>query len=604
MKAIKRFIFWSKGVMHYLLLVFLFTLFASYTRTMVPQFTQHAIDTIFSGKESSLPGFIQNYINSGDGIVGQLLFLGIALVSFQAIRGVLLFLLNSLKAKYAEGMAEKMRNTLYSHIQDLSYSYHTNSDTGDLIQRCTSDIDQVRQFAFNQLPQMMWVIMLLISTIFQMLRFNVMMTLATLFSTPIIFAFSYIYFKKIKETFTNVEEAESKMTTTLQENLTGIRVVKAFNREKYEIKKFTETSDDYSKKDYKLLMYMAIYWPACDMLVNLQYLATIIIGGYNVIEGNMTVGTLILFLTYVNMVLWPVRGLGRMLADFGRSSVSLERIDEIMRNEVEYHDGDTMLKPEIKGGIEFENVSFRFDDSTIDLLEDITFSVNAGENVAVMGRTGAGKSTLVHLLNRLVDYQSGSIRVDGVELKDISKKWIRKNIGVILQEPFLYSRSVFENIGITHKNLDRKKITEAAQVACVHNDIVNFEKGYDTMIGERGVTLSGGQRQRVAIARMLIDERPILVFDDSLSAVDTETDASIRKALKVRNESTTVFIITHRVQTAMVADKIIMLDDGKVAAMGTHEELLSQGGFYKELWDIQTKLESDYSDTQGGEIHA
>jgi ATP-binding cassette subfamily B protein len=215
-----------------------------------------------------------------------------------------------------------------------------------------------------------------------------------------------------------------------------------------------------------------------------------------------------------------------------------------MRNEIEYNDSDTMLKPEIKGSVEFKNVSFRFDDSTIDLLEDISFSVNAGENVAIMGRTGAGKSTLVHLMNRLVDYQSGSIKIDGVELKDISKKWIRKNIGVILQEPFLYSRSVFENIGITHKNLDRNKITEAAQVACVHNDIVNFEKGYDTMIGERGVTLSGGQRQRVAIARMLIDERPILVFDDSLSAVDTETDASIRKALKVRNESTTVFIIT------------------------------------------------------------
>ncbi len=604
MTAIKRFIFWSKSVMHYLLLVFMFTLFASYTRTMIPQFTQHAIDTIISGKDSSLPAFIQNFINLGDGFGGQLLFLGIALVIFQAVRGLFLFLLNTLKAKFAEGMAENMRNKLYSHIQDLSYSYHTNSDTGDLIQRCTSDIDQVRQFAFNQLPQMLWVIMLLFSTIYQMLKFNVFMTLATLFSTPIIFAFSYLYFKKIKETFTHVEEAESKMTTTLQENLTGIRVVKAFNRGKHEIDKFKETSEDYSKKDYKLLMYMAYYWPACDFLVNLQYLITILIGGYLVMQGSMTVGVLALFLTYVNMVLWPVRGLGRMLADFGRSSVSLNRIAEIMDNDIEYHDYDSMLKPEIEGSIEFENVSFKFDDSSIDLLEDISFSVNAGENVAIMGRTGSGKSTLVHLLNRLVEYQSGSIRVDGVELKDISKKWIRKNIGVILQEPFLYSRTVFENIGITHKKLDRKKITEAAQVACVHNDIQNFEKGYDTIIGERGVTLSGGQRQRVAIARMLIDERPILVFDDSLSAVDTETDASIRKALKVRNDSTTVFIITHRVQTAMVADRIVVLDGGKVAAMGTHEELLSQGGFYKELWDIQTKLESEHSDQQGGEIHA
>ena len=604
MKAINRFIYWSKSVMHYLLLVLVLTLIAAFSRTMIPQFTQHAIDTIFSGKESSLPLFISKFIDGGGSVTGQLMYLGIALVILQTTRGLLLFLLSASKTKFSEGLAKNMRVKLYSHIQDLSYSYHTNSDTGDLIQRCTSDVDQVRMFAFNQLPNLIWVITLLSSTIYQMLQFDVKMTFITLFSTPVIFVFSYIYFKKIKETFTEVEKAESKMTTTLQENLTGIRVVKAFNRGKYEIDKFDQSSDDYSKKDYKLLMYMAYYWPACDMIVNLQYLATILIGGYYVVNGDMTVGTLVVFLTYVSLVLWPVRGLGRMLADFGRTSVSLSRIDEIMENEIEYSKGDDLLKPELKGDIEFKDVSFKFDDSNIDLLEKISFSVSQGENVAIMGRTGSGKSTLVHLLNRLVEYQNGSITIDGVELRDISKKWVRKNIGLILQEPFLYSRSVYENIGITHKNLDRHKVTAAAKVASVHNDIVNFEKGYDTMIGERGVTLSGGQRQRVAIARMLIDERPILVFDDSLSAVDTETDASIRKALQVRNASTTVFIITHRVQTAVVADKIIVLDEGKVAAIGTHEELLKNNGFYNELWKIQTNLETEYEDSKGGETNA
>ena len=285
-----------------------------------------------------------------------------------------------------------------------------------------------------------------------------------------------------------------------------------------------------------------------------------------------------------------MRQLGRLVGDFSKTIVSVSRLDHIISNPGEYVGEEDKLKPEILGDIEFKNVSFKFVDSNEDQITNISFKVNRGETIAIIGKTGSGKSTLMNLLIRLLDYQKGQILIDGVEIKDIEKHHLRKNVGVILQEPFLFSKSVEDNIKISDISSDINKVSNVAKIAQVHNDIVNFEKGYDTLVGERGVTLSGGQKQRVAIARMLLKPKPILVFDDSLSAVDTETDIQIRKALNQEWKDSTVFIITHRITTASEADKIIVIADGTIKESGKHEELIKKDGLYKNIWEIQSQI--------------
>jgi ATP-binding cassette subfamily B protein len=309
--------------------------------------------------------------------------------------------------------------------------------------------------------------------------------------------------------------------------------------------------------------------------------------------SQVSAGDIIACLMYIGMLVWPIRGLGRIIGDFGKAVVASKRIEEILAIPDEYQN-DGSEKPQVTGKIEFNNVGFRFDDSDKNLLNNVTFTINPGETIAIIGKTGSGKSTIASILVRLLDYQSGSIKIDGVELKEISKHWIRSHIGIILQDPFLYATTIYENIKIGLKDIDPEKVYEAAKMAAIHNDIVNFDKGYDTLVGEKGVTLSGGQKQRVAIARMLLLKKPVIVFDDSLSAVDTTTDLSIRNALKNNNRKLTSIIITHRITTAKEADKIIVLEEGKVAAVGNHEQLSNQEGLYKSLWDIQGALEDEF----------
>jgi ATP-binding cassette subfamily B protein len=430
-----------------------------------------------------------------------------------------------------------------------------------------------------------------------MVRMSPIMTIFAVIVTPFIFGAAFIYFIKVKKVFKKVEEAEAKMTTTIQESVTGIRVVKAFANETYEIEKFQEHSEEYLKEDYKLLKLMAYFWGGTDFIIFVQYALAIGFGIYFTISGGIEVGDFAAFLWYIGMVVWPLRQLGRIIGDFGKTTVALDRLDEIVNKDSEHKD-DSNNTPPIIGEVEFSNVGFQFEDDNKPLLKDISFKVKKGESVAIVGRTGSGKSTLINLMIRLLDYQQGSIKFDGVEITDINKKHLRQNVGIIMQEPFLYSRSVFENIKIMDTNAPKEKVERAASIASLHNDIVNFEKGYETIVGERGVTLSGGQKQRVAIARMLLDSKPVLIFDDSLSAVDTETDIQIRRALDEFWDNTTVFIITHRITTAMEADKIIVLDKGSIAEMGTHEELLKKNGIYQDLWDIQSNVEYDYKETK------
>ena len=605
MKRFKQVLKWMKGykLVYFVAVSLLVAL--QYFRTLTPLFLTHVFDHIFGFmqedgiQDSKLPNFIAKYL-VGETIQDQLLRVALAYAGFTLFRVIIMFFRRMVNAYFTENVAYKMRNSLYSKLQNLSFNYHSHAETGDLIQRCTTDVDMYRTFIGEQSIEIFRLIFLIALTAFQMARINVQMTIYSVMVTPIIFIASFVYFKYVKKVFKVVEEKEAKMTTTLQESVTGIRVIKAFAQEKYEIERFDADSKEYMKEDYKLLRLMAIFWGGTDFVIFIQYAVTLVAGIYLTVGDVLTIGELTAFLVYIGMIVWPLRQLGRIIGDFGKTTVALDRLDEIML-QVSEHEEDTEEEPKIKGEVEFRNVGFQFEDDNQPLLKNISFKVKQGESIAIVGKTGSGKSTLINLMVRLLDNQSGSIMFDGIDIKQINKKHLRKNVGIIMQEPFLYSKTLYENIGIMDQEAPEDKVFKAATIASLHDDIVNFEGGYKTIVGERGVTLSGGQKQRVAIARMLLDSKPVLIFDDSLSAVDTETDIQIRRALDDYWNDTTVFIITHRITTAMEADQIIVLDKGEISEMGTHDELLEKDGIYNELWDIQTNVEYDYQQIEKGE---
>lgn len=503
-----------------------------------------------------------------------------------------MFLNGVLKGIYSERIAYDIRTKLYNHIQNLSFTYHNTVDTGDLIQRCTSDIDTIKNFISAQLPEILYIFASFISGAIQMAAINTNIMIITLCVIPITVTGGFLYFRYVSKKFDEVEEYESDMTVALQENVNGVRVVKAFAKEKYEIEKFAKKSKVFKDESFKLNRAMAFYWGFSDGITTLQYAITI---GYCIYlaRTGLSTGGIIACMSYISMLVYPIRSLGRIIGDFGKSSVAAKRIDEILLTEDEYQNDGKEITP-ITGNISFENVSFKFDDTDKHLLTDVSFEIKSGETVAVVGKTGSGKSTIANILVRMLDYDQGSIKLDGVELKELSKKYVRENVGIILQDPFLYAKTVYENIGIASPSSSNEDIYKAAKTAAIHKDIQGFDKGYDTLVGEKGVTLSGGQKQRIAIARMLVLNKPIIIFDDSLSALDTKTDLQIRNALKLRNEKMTSIIITHRITTAKEADKIIVLEEGKVSAIGTHEELSKKEGLYKSLWDIQGALEEEF----------
>jgi len=593
-----QFLKWMKGVKRYYLISLLVVVALQYFRTLSPLFIAHLVDTILQGNPTSLPSYLANLLVANT-IKEQLILLGFVYIGISFVRVLLMFGRRLLNAYFTERIAYNMRNTLYNTLQDLSYDYHSHAETGDLIQRCTTDVETYRVFVGEQLIEMIRLVSLIGFSIYLMMGMSPTMTFYSLLVTPFIFTVALIYFVFVKKIFKKVEEAEARMTTTLQEGVTGIRVVKAFAKEQFEIDKFDKHSKEYLKEDFKLLRIMAIFWGGTDFVIFIQYCITLTMGILFTANGTLELGQFIAFVSYSGMIIWPMRQLGRMVGDFGKTSVALDRLDEIVLKKSE-HLNDSTNEPEILGAVEFDHVSFKFDDETKPLLKDISFKVNKGETVAIVGKTGSGKSTLINLMIRLLDYQEGSIKFDGVDIKDINKKHLRKNVGIIMQEPFLYSRTVYENIGIMNKSAEKEQIYAAATIASLHDDINNFELGYETIVGERGVTLSGGQKQRVAIARMLLNDKPVLIFDDSLSAVDTETDIQIRRALEKQWKNTTVFIITHRITTAMEADKIIVLDKGEIAEMGTHDSLVKQGGIYAQLWDIQSNVEYDFKKIEEG----
>ena len=507
------------------------------------------------------------------------------ILALGTVRAFVSYNIGKLTAKASENIAKKLRDRLFNHLQRLPFGYHIQANTGDLIQRCTSDLDNIRTFLSRETLQLSSVIFLISISTVVMFSLSPRLTIISFVGTPLIFFSAYIFHKKIKGEFLELDEKEGQLFATLQENLAGVRVVRAFGRSKFENDKFEEKNRQFRDLDVKLNKTVAIFKALSNMVSTAQIFLILIVGVIFVLNGDISLGTLLVFLTYTGMLVFPIRTIAKVLADLGRIDVSLNRLDEIFNTEPE--DDEAGIKPEsLKGDIVFDTVSFSYEE-TGKVLDEISFHIKSGETVGFLGGTGSGKSTIMHMLLRLYDYQSGTISIGGTEVKGISKKYLRSKIGMVLQEPFLYSKSINDNLKMAKENVRDEDIVKATKTANVHHVIENFEDKYETVVGEKGVTLSGGQRQRVAIARTIIKNSDILIFDDSLSAVDTKTDAHIREALKERAEGITTIIIAQRLTTLKEADRIFVIENGKISDSGTHEELIAREGFYKRIWEIQ-----------------
>lgn len=585
----------AKGLYPLLAFIILVVMFNRFTYSYVPLFTQYIIDKLDVGTSTAnFPPFVIDIFERGSDVIQIIMIVAISLVFYQAMRFTMLFVEEYAQGRFSESVSKKLRDRLYSHIQSLDYSFHNNADTGDLVQRVTSDIEAMSNFLANRLPEFFRLMATITFGAIQIYAISPTMVIIALGMVPISAATSIWYFRKVDKSFKVIEESEAKMMTVIQENLSGSRIVRAFANEKFEIEKLEKENKKYSDQFLHFQTISSRYWGFSDTIAVTQYLITIIIGVVFVREGIVvTGGQIIAVLMLLGMLIWPIRGLGRMIGDFGRALVATHRIYELLEKPSEFTINGTQT-PEIKGDIEFKDVHFKFADGKNNLLNGVNFHIKQGQTVAIIGRTGSGKTTVINLLSRMLETTSGDIFIDGVSIKDIEKHHLRKNMGIVLQDPFLFSKTVYENIAISNPMVEKDNVYKAAQIAAIEKDIHTFEKGYDTVVGERGTTLSGGQKQRVAIARILVADKPILVFDDSLSAVDTETDMMIRSALKDKGSSSTTIIITHRITTAKEADMIIVLENGTVSDIGTHQTLKDKPGLYQKLWHIQGELEAEF----------
>ena len=505
-------------------------------------------------------------------------------------------------ANGSENFVKSLRDALYRHIQRLPYAWHVAHSTGEIIQRCTSDVDVVRNFVTNQLLEVCRVVFLVGFSLVVMASMNLRMTLIAVAFLPIILLYSLFFYSRIARRFLTADEAEGELSATVQENLTGVRVVRAFGRESFEVDRFDQKNERFAALWIRLGRLLSAYWGMGDLITGLQILTVISVGVVQAVDGAITLGEFLAFVSYNQSLVWPVRGLGRILSEMSKAGVSIERLAYILDSEPEAEPADAETPP-MDQDIVFDHVSFAYGGQPV--LRDVSFTIPAGKTFAILGATGSGKSTLMHLLDRLYDLpaDSGAITIGGVDLARISRPWLRRNIGIVLQEPFLFSRSIRENIAAARPGATLEEVRGRAQTAHVDGAILEFADGYDTIVGERGVTLSGGQKQRVAIARTLMLDAPILIFDDSLSAVDAETDAQIRASLRQAKGTATVILISHRITTLMQADCILVLQDGKVAEIGSHEELMEKGGLYREIYDLQMSGEDRdlLFDGKGGE---
>lgn len=540
-------------------------------------------------------------LGGADHLRDNLWLVPVAMVVLSLVAGVFSYFKGWQASLASDGIARRLKNTLYDHLNHLPARDHDRSETGDLVQRCTSDVETSRQFLAVQVMEIGHAAILAGIALPILLSLSVPMTLVSFALIGPLVAYGFVYFRNVRHVFRQVDEAEGELTAVIQESLTGIRVVRAFARQEHERTKFAVPNARYRDRSLRMLRLMSWYWSISDFVAIGQVGLTLLVGAHWVAAGTLTVGVLFAFLACLALMLWPVRQMGRILTDLGKTTVALGRIREILAVARETDAAPAASPPPpLTGQMEVRDLRFSHDGVQA-ALNGVSFDVRRGETVALLGPSGSGKSTLIHLLLRLYDSTEGSIRFDGRELSTLPRKWVRSQIGTVMQEPFLFSKSLRENLRLGRGDAPDREIEEAARAACIHETITSFEHGYDTLVGERGVTLSGGQRQRVAIARAILRRPPILILDDALSAVDGETEALILGALRERRGRATTLVIAHRLSTLAHADRIIVLDRGRVIQSGTHDSLIAEeGGLYRRLWQIQTSVEADYLTESAG----
>ena len=556
-----------------------------------PQIIRAAVDCAIGGEEGDFPAFVMEAVEriGGFAYLGQHLWImALAVVAVAGVQVLSQYNFRVFNTKASETLVKTMRDRLFGHIERLPFSWHMKNKTGDIIQRCTSDIDTTKNFLSEQLTSVFRISLLLVLSVTFMTSMHPVLTLIALIPTPVIIAYSFHFHRKVHDGFLDCDENEGKLSAMAQENLTGVRVVRAFGRERAEIDKFQKQNDHYTALWEKMAKIMSRFWSVSDILSGIQVMLVVVFGAWFCVHGNLNEGEYIAFISYNSMLVWPIRMLGRMISEMSKAGVSIDRVAYIMDSPIEQDDPDAVDAP-MDGDICFEHVNFAYENAP-QMLHDIHFTMKAGTTLGILGGTGSGKTTMMLLLDKLYPLEEGNgrITVGGVDIRKIRTAHLRRNIGMVLQEPYLFSRTIGENIGILSEKPDLEAVRSAAAAAALDETVCSFASGYDTMVGERGVTLSGGQKQRAAIARTLMGDTPILIFDDSLSAVDTETDTKIRRAIQQRFGKASVILISHRITTLSAADKIIVLDRGRIVEEGTHEQLKAGGGIYQKIYETQS----------------
>lgn len=580
------------GSKRWFLAAILSTIGLALTNMLTPQIVRVTVDSVLGSEPFDLPPFLAdlpNRLGGAEVLREKLWMIGIVIVGIAVFGFAFFYGSRVFNTKAAETLVKTMRDKVFRHLLALPDDWYGKNRTGDIIQRCTSDINMVKDFLSEQLVSVFRIVVMLALSLFFMFSLHVGLTLIALAGVPVLLATSLIFHKKVSPEFEICDENEGKLSAIVQENLTGVRVVRAFGREVYEKEKFDNQNRYYMGLWDRVNKMFCRYWSVADLIANLQIMLLVVFGAVFAIRGELSAGAYIAFLSYNGYLTWPIRQLGRVISEMSKAGVSLRRIEGILNAAPERdEDGAERVTTDYCGDIAFDHVSFSFDGKT-PVLEDVSFTVPAGKTVGILGGTGSGKSTLVRLLDRLYPLPegSGTISVGGIDIRRLRAAELRSNIGFVLQEPYLFSRTIGENLRLAKQTASDAELRAAAHTACLDSAVEGFPSGYDTFVGERGVTLSGGQKQRAAIARTLVQDTPILIFDDSLSAVDTETDATIRARLAEREGRATTLLISHRTATLMHTDRIVVLDRGRVAEIGTHEELLAKNGIYRRIYEIQ-----------------
>lgn len=575
-----------QGSLHLFVISILCSLCVSVLDLVNPRIIGYAVDTVI-GNAADLPAFLARipgirHVFSGIGAAA------LAVVVLALLAALFRFLAGTFNAKGAETLVRRMRELLFSHLLRLPLSWYAENQTGDIIQRCTSDVETIKNFVSEQLTQLFRTILLIVLALAFMSGISRGLTLIAFLFIPVIVLYSLFFHSRIGAAFQRADEEEGKLSSIVQENLTGVRVVRAFGREAQERERFETKNRSYTEFWVHLMKLLSAFWASGDLISGLQVMLVVVLGAVFCVRGQLSAGNYIAFITYNAMLTWPVRSLGRVISEMSKAGISIDRIAYILSSKEE-DERDGGEEPDLHQDITFSHVFFRYQEELPLVLSDVSFTVRAGETLGILGGTGSGKTTAAELLDALYDLPEGcgSIRIGDTDLRDISRHYLRRGIGFVQQEPYLFSGTLLHNLTLANPAATKDEVEEAAKISCLDEAVAKFEEGYGTVVGERGVTLSGGQKQRTAIAQMLLGNPTIMIFDDALSAVDAATDAKIRRALSQKSKDATVLLVTHRITTLSGADRILVLDHGRVAELGTPQELYEKNGLYRRIYDLQ-----------------